>query len=104
MPVPEISVDELADLLREAPVLLDVRTADEFAEAHIPGSQLVPLSVLVAQETTLSINGPVYLVCGSGVRGARAAEILRAHEIDAVVVTGGLVAWTASDRPVERGH
>ena len=63
----EISVDELADLLREAPVLLDVRTADEFAEGHIPGSQLVPLSVLVAQETTLATSGRVYLVCGSGV-------------------------------------
>lgn len=103
MPVPEISVEELADLLGQAPVLLDVRTSGEFVEGHIPGSQLVPLAVLVAQDTTLSVSGPVYLICGSGVRSTRAAETLRAHGIEAVVITGGVQAWTASARPLARG-
>ena len=99
-----MTVDDLAELDLRHVTIIDVRTSEEFSEGHIPGSQLVPLPVLIAQDTQLSSTGTVYVVCGSGVRSTRAVETLRAHGIDAVVVAGGVLAWTASGRPTSRGH
>ena len=44
--VPEITVAEAHKLLRDAnpPRLIDVREADEWAVARIPGAELLPLS------------------------------------------------------------
>lgn len=88
-----------ADLL-----LVDVRTAVEFDEVHIPGSRNIPLARL-----SLSALGPIdgrriYLVCRSGRRSEIAAEKLaNVGVITTVRVSGGVDAWLASGFPVYRG-
>jgi len=45
MPIPEISVGQLKELLdsQTPPRLIDVREADEWEIARIPGAELLPL-------------------------------------------------------------
>ena len=44
--VTEIGLHDLEQALEAGALLLDVRESDEYAEGHIPGAQLLPLSVL----------------------------------------------------------
>ena len=88
--------------------LVDVRTSAEFGEVHATGALLVPLDVLdrAAVEAARGTRpGPVFLLCGSGIRATKAAEKLRNAGLDdVVVVEGGTNAWVASGLPVVRGR
>jgi rhodanese-related sulfurtransferase len=46
---------------------------------------------------------PVYVICRSGGRSAKAVEHLRSQGIDAVNVTGGTLAWIEAGNAVETG-
>ena len=47
--------------------------------------------------------GPkIVCVCRSGARSAKATELLRSWGLDAVNLEGGMQAWAAEGRPVER--
>jgi len=87
--------------------LLDVRTPPEHAVAHVAGAQLVPLdsldpSAFLAQRADAS--GPLYVICQSGARAARAIEKFRSSGFDhCVLVEGGTQGWIEAGLPVERG-
>jgi rhodanese-related sulfurtransferase len=100
---------ELQLLLATHPGLpvLDVRTPVEFAEVHVPQARSVPLQQLspgaLAGAGGLRKDQPVYLLCRSGQRAARAAEQFQREGFDqAVVVEGGTAAWEAAGLPVVR--
>jgi phage shock protein E len=61
-------------------LILDVRTAEEFAEKHAEGAVNVPVDVLSARlgelETLISKSGPILVYCRSGRRSAMAKQIL----------------------------
>ncbi len=72
-------------------VLLDVRTADEFASEHIKDAQNISLQAIeggalpdVAKDTTL------YIYCRSGNRSAQVATLLREAGYTNVVDLGGI--------------
>ena len=53
--VPRMKQEQLKKLLAEQAVtVLDVRTPAEYEEGHIPGAQLVPLSILASYLPELS--------------------------------------------------
>lgn len=88
--------------------LLDVRTPPEHAAAHIAGVQLVPLDDL---DATAFLRGradarrPLYVLCQSGGRAAKAIEKFRRAGFDGcVLVEGGTQAWIDAGLPVERGE
>ncbi len=88
--------------------VLDVRTPVEFADAHVPQARNVPLDKFDPQSLLASgqvpKDQPVYLLCRSGGRAAKAAEKLAKHGLDnAVVVAGGTLAWVDAGLPVNRG-
>ena len=89
-------------------ILLDVRTPAEFREVHAQGAILLPLDVLSAlrvEEARAANPGPVYLLCASGIRAIKAAELLqRAGFDDLRLVEGGTHAWIAAQLPVVRGR
>lgn len=88
-------------------LMLDVRTPAEFAEAHIEGSVLHPLSGLDMREVAGLAAGKdeCILVCRSGNRARQAAEKLEAGGIASVrVLDGGVQAWEASGLPLKRGR
>lgn len=98
----------VASLLRDqsATRLLDVRTAGEFAAAHIPGAYNVPLDELAehSREIRSVAGAPVVLVCQSGQRARKADESLRSLGMPNLhILDGGVNAWTAAGLEVTRG-
>jgi len=76
-------------------VLLDVRTAEEYAEKHIPGSLLIPLDVI---ETTVTQKiadqkTTIFVYCRSGRRSVTAAESLVKLGYTDVYNLGGIMDW-----------
>jgi len=87
-------------------VLLDVRTAQEFAEGHLEGARNIDVQApdFVQQLQALD-NSATYLVyCRTGVRSGVAADQLRAAGFaDVTGLAGGIVAWQAEGRKVVTG-
>ncbi|MFC5141015.1 rhodanese-like domain-containing protein [Actinomycetospora rhizophila] len=101
---PETTVDELDRHLASGGRVLDVRNPDEYADAHIPGAVLIPLSELDQRLGDVPPDRPVHVVCQSGRRSAQAVQQLLRADIDAVSVTGGTSGWSESGRPTETGR
>lgn len=93
-----MSVDELSELLAGGLLarggrLIDVREVDEYVEAHVPGAVLVSLSTVSDHVDAFRGDGPAYIICKSGGRSLMAAEFLAAHDVAAINVAGGTLAW-----------
>ena len=81
---------------RETPgaMLLDVRGADEYAEAHIPGSVNIPLQVLPTKKgLPEELDTPIFVYCRSGGRSRRAAAFLEKIGYRNVKNIGGIMNW-----------
>lgn len=73
--------------------LLDVRTADEYQEAHLPHARLVPLDDLRDHLEELDPNQETVVYCRVGLRGYLAARILLQHGFTNVFnLTGGFLS------------
>jgi rhodanese-related sulfurtransferase len=102
-PVPEVDVGRLAELHDSGVRIIDVRQPDEYATAHVPDAQLIPLNAVPDRCDEVSGSGTVYVICATGARSHRAAEYYRTRGIDAVNVAGGTVAWIDAGFAVDDG-
>jgi len=68
-----------ADAAETAPVIIDVRTADEFAAGHLEGAVNIPLDAadFKDQVAALDLDGEYILHCGTGARADRVAEFMQ---------------------------
>jgi rhodanese-related sulfurtransferase len=82
------------------PVIIDVRTPEEFAEGRVPGAVNIPVDELEARIS--EVPDGAWLICRSGGRSARAAGVLARAGRGVTDVGGGTLAWTAAGFPVER--
>ncbi len=75
--------------------LLDVRTAEEYAAGHIPGSKLMPYDTLesFAAELPADRQTPIIVYCRSGRRSALAAETLAKLGYARIYDLGGIQNW-----------
>lgn len=107
MNVQTISPKELEKRREQGEVveLIDVRTPVEYAEIHVEGARLVPLDTLDPHTLASGRNGePLYVICRTGSRAAKAYEQLQAAGIQNVVsVEGGPLGWEQAGLPVVRG-
>ena len=94
--LPEVGPEEAIALVADGTLLVDVREQDEWDAGHAPDARLVPLSQLQERVAELPEDTRFLVVCHSGMRSMRATAFLRAEGLDAVNVTGGMVAWTAA--------
>lgn len=104
-PVREVPVSVLkADLdAKTVPLLIDVRTPEEFAAGHVPGAKNIPLDQVPNRLAEFgSKDAEVYVICQSGGRSARAAATLQSHGFKPVNVSGGTGAWRAAGHPVDQ--
>jgi len=101
--VPEVDVDDLDQAKAKGSPVIDVRQPDEYDAGHVPGARLIPLAEVGVRVQEVPAEGPVYVICLSGGRSARATEFLRRQGIDAVSVAGGTKAWIDSGRPISHG-
>ena len=99
----EIDVHELARLIENGARVIDVREANEYAEGHVPGAVLVPLSELEARVDSVPADEPVMVICRSGARSARACGYLAELGRDVTNVAGGTMAWIEAGFDVETG-
>lgn len=103
--VPTVSVEQLST---SDAVLLDVRESDEWAAGHAPSAVHIPLGDLPARAgelAELAADRPVYVVCRTGGRSARAVAWLNAAGVvDAVNVAGGMKTWHVQGRPLVGEH
>jgi rhodanese-related sulfurtransferase len=82
--------------------LVDVRSATEFATAHLPGAINIPLEQIEFRTADLDTNAPVVLVCQGGTRAHLAGALLEASGRDLVVLEGGTGAWLKAGYPAVR--
>jgi rhodanese-related sulfurtransferase len=94
--VPEVTAASVPD----GAWLLDVREDDEWAAGYAPGARHIPLRELGARSAEIPQDQPVYVICRSGGRSARAAQALAAAGWEAVNVAGGMQDWAAAGRPM----
>ena len=84
-------------------VLLDVRTAEEYAEGHIAGAVNIDQSqsdFVGKVKARLSAEKTIALYCRSGRRSASAASRLAAEGYKCVNLSGGILAWKEAGKPV----
>ncbi|WP_226642484.1 rhodanese-like domain-containing protein [Mesobacillus subterraneus] len=91
----DVTVDEAKELIDSGEVkVLDVRTPDEFAAGHIPGSKLVPLQVIESMLSELDQDQKYLVVCRSGNRSTQASGILVENGFKNIYnMTGGMNEW-----------
>ncbi|MBM4108883.1 MAG: sulfurtransferase [Phycisphaerae bacterium] len=95
----ELTPAQASTLLGARPprlLLLDCRTAAEWAVARIDGSLHVPLEDLAIRADEIGSSAvPIAVICHHGVRSLRAVAVLRGHGFgDARSVAGGIDAWS----------
>lgn len=76
--------------------IVDVRTAEEYAEKHIPDALLLPVESIGNEmpEALPDKNAVLLLHCRTGVRSKQAADKLTALGYTNVYDFGGIVDWT----------
>jgi molybdopterin/thiamine biosynthesis adenylyltransferase/rhodanese-related sulfurtransferase len=76
-------------------VLIDVREPHEFQICRIPGSTLIPLGELPKRLGELNPNDEFVMHCKSGVRSAKATDLLKQSGFTKVRnMKGGILAWS----------
>ena len=74
-------------------VLLDVRTPEEYAAGHIPGSVNFPLERM--RDYDADADAKVFAYCRSGARSARACALLEEMDYSATNI-GGIIHYTGA--------
>ena len=104
-----MNVDELANELdraapAEAPLVIDVRQANEYEAYHVPGSINIAAGSLPDRLAELPHEHPIVTICAAGLRAGLAASILRSSGFEDVSwVASGVPAWRAAGHPVVHG-
>ena len=107
--VPSVSVHEAHVRLSggddRRPILVDVRTPEEFAQVRVPGAVLIPLQDFVHRMVELPQDRPLLLFCRTGSRsGSATAFLLRNGYAEVANVDGGILAWYQAGLPVRTGR
>lgn len=87
---------EIFDTMDGTGVILDVRTAAEYAEGHIKGAINIPNEEIGADEITdlPDKNQIIYVYCRSGNRSKQAAAKLVDLGYTNIIEIGGILDWT----------
>ena len=85
---------------RDALVVLDVRSADEYRSGHIPGAKLIPLNEIRSRLNELPKDEQILCVCRSGARSSSAVGHLTGAGFNAVNLSGGMMSWQSAGFPV----
>lgn len=98
-------VKAFSELIEDSSVvLLDVRTASEFAEGYIEGAINIDQGqsdFMEKAKAALPTDKKIAVYCRSGRRSANAAGKLAAEGYRCVNLKDGIVAWKEADKPVK---
>jgi len=99
-----MNADDFETFISTADVqLVDVRTAEEYAEGHINGAVLLDVKrddFIANAFKVLNKDKPVAVYCRSGKRSANAADQLTRQGFKVANLKDGIIGWTESGKPV----
>ena len=106
-PFKSVSVNEFEIAVADSSyVVLDVRTPEEYAQGHIPGTDF---NIDVLEDNfkdealkKLHKDKPVALYCRSGNRSKTAARILTENGFEVVELGKGFLGWSAAGKMIEK--
>lgn len=82
---------------------IDVRTPEEYMAGHAARTKNIPLDTLTQNLDKLEKNEPVYLICQTGKRSMKAAQMLNdAGFPQTVSIAGGTTAWQEAGLPMAK--
>lgn len=101
---PDVAPAAVAELARrdDAPLVLDVRTPEEYAAGHVPGAILIPHDQLAGRLAELDRDRWVLVYCRSGRRADAAQSVLERAGFEVRQIEGSWLRWEAEGHPVER--
>jgi hydroxyacylglutathione hydrolase len=96
--IDQISAKELAARLSSnGTVVIDVRSANEWDEGHLPSAIHIPLGYLADRIAEVPADRPIVVHCQAGARSAIAASLLKKLGRSNVAnLTGGYEAWQSA--------
>ncbi|MFO1046072.1 MAG: FAD-dependent oxidoreductase [Planctomycetaceae bacterium] len=87
---PQVDVESILKMpVEQRPMLLDVRTSQEFSQGQIPGAINISVDELRDRLGELPRNRPIAIYCQVGQRGYIATRILMQRGFDVVNIGGG---------------
>ncbi len=86
-------------------VLVDVREADELAQARLEKAIHVPMSAFDPELIPVDTGKKVVFICARGARSEKVGTYVVAQGIltEAYNLAGGLIAWAEAGLPLETG-
>lgn len=72
------------------PILIDVRTEDEYGAGHLPEAANIPLQLLCLKKRLLTVDTPYVFYCDTGRRSRAAAHLLARDGFNTAALEGGL--------------
>lgn len=103
---PSVSTLEATQLINRSDALIvDLRSAEDYAKGHILGAKSIPLADLGRRSAELDKHKskPLILHCGDGRRAGGGVAALRKKGYDSVHnLAGGYAAWVQAGLPVEK--
>lgn len=106
--VVNVSPEKASTLLSggKSPTVIDVRTADEFAEGHIKGAVNIDVKApdFGAKVAKLDKKKSYLIHCRSGTRSSRALKTFEKLGFEHMYhLDKGMLSWLDADQPVETG-
>ncbi|MFC5429499.1 rhodanese-like domain-containing protein [Paraburkholderia sp.] len=99
-----VSAAEATQLInRRNAVVIDLRSADDFAKGHLPSARQIAFGELEAKvgQFVKNKSNPVLLVCQTGQQSHKALRVVKdAGFAEVHVLDGGVNAWQQAGMPV----
>jgi rhodanese-related sulfurtransferase len=87
----------------EEAILLDVRTVEEVSAGTLAGAVNIVYDADFADKLENLEHKPIFIYCGSGIRSAKAARILKEKGYESIYeLDGGIKSWKEAGMPIER--
>jgi len=101
--ITNIEAAEAVTLINADAAVIDIRSADSFAQGHIARAKNIPFDELQANVEKIDAlkTNTVIAVCNAGATSSKAVDIFRKHGIESVYgLKGGMTAWSQAGMPV----
>lgn len=85
-------------------VIVDVRSAEEFAQGHVPGAINIPHNLILSGDADLDKlrDKPVVVYCRSGRRAELAIDAMQSQGLSELFhLEGDMLGWQAAELPIE---
>ncbi|AZV57827.1 rhodanese-like domain-containing protein [Clostridium sp. AWRP] len=94
----KISDKKLKEMLESStpPLLIDVRTPEEYSRGHISKSKNIPVQNFEdsIKKMGLKLDSPIVVYCQSGMRASQASKILNKLGFEEIYNLGGIGNWS----------